>query len=108
MSLLFRCPHRPNLRREAKHPLPHFLAGLKPYNSAGGNSHILGRIVRIATDARFTQLHLEHPEVSQFNILASHQLVGNVIESFLHDDRYIGLDQSCVVADANNKISFAS
>jgi hypothetical protein len=84
----------------------HFLAGLEFHHRARGDRHVGLRLVWIAADAGLADFHIEHAEVAQLHLVALGERLGDVVQSFLHDIKNLGLDQPGFLTDAHHKIAF--
>ena len=93
-------------RGAEENALAHDLAGLELDRGAGGNNHVGFGFVRVASDAGFGQAHFKHPEISQFDIIAVGQTVGDVLQGFLDHVERLLLGDADIVGDFDDHVAF--
>jgi len=71
-----------------------------------GNGYFHGRILGIAANASLSDDNFKHTEVAQFHLVAPSECLGNVVQCFLHQVKYLYLNQSRLIADADDEVSF--
>lgn len=81
--------------------LSHFLAGLEFNDRSRRDADIHLRRIGVSANARFPDLDLEDPEITQFDRLSLRDRVGNIVKGLLHDLQDLLLNQTGLVADPN-------
>ncbi len=65
------------------------------------------RLVRIASDPRFGELHFKHSKVAKLNAVTFREGFNDLIESFLNHIKNIVLNESRLVADIHNNFTLS-